>query len=130
VIEVIKNAGREVYNAGDTVTYTVTVKQTADGAEARNIKIVDELPEGLTLNTDSIEGEGIIVVSAEENSYELTVESVTDELTYTYTAVTSEDVDADELVSKSYMFKIQNKAIAALDSILSKTATEDERKKE
>lgn len=93
-----KTAAKEVYNAGDTVTYTITVRQTVDGAEARNVTITDAIPEALKLNKDSIEG-SVTVVKAEDNSYELSIESLTGELTYTYTAVLTEDADYDEVIN-------------------------------
>lgn len=97
-IEIEKTADKDVFNAGDTVTYTITVRQTVDGAEARNVTVKDVLPEGLTLNKDSFSGD-VSVVKAEDNEYELTIASVSSEVTYTYTAVTSVDADAEELIN-------------------------------
>lgn len=93
-----KTADKEIFNAGDTVTYTIKVSQTVEGAEARNVKIVDTLPEGLTLNKDSFQGD-VTIVRAEDNEYELSIPSIETEITYTYTAVTSVDADAEELIN-------------------------------
>ena len=96
ILEVEKSADKEVYNAGDRVTYTIRVKQTAEGAEARDVIIKDKLPEGLTLDEDSISGPVRVVFTA-PGSYELSIGSLTDEITYTYAAVTDREVDGAEL---------------------------------
>ncbi len=98
-LAVVKTSDREVYNAGDTVTYTVTVKQTAADAEARDVIVTDALQEGLTLVPDSIAGKGIEVTDQQAQSYELHIPVLKDEITYTYQAVTREDLDAEELVN-------------------------------
>lgn len=94
-----KTTDRQVYNAGDTVTYTITVKQTKEGAEARDVTVKDELQKGLTLVKDSFSGEGLTIVDQQDQSYELMIPSITDEITYTYQAVTANDLDAEELVN-------------------------------
>lgn len=97
-LEVIKDADKEIYNAGDTVTYTITVKQTVEGAEARDVVLTDNLPEGLTLNRDSF-SDNVEVIEAGDRSYKISIPSLEDEITYTYTAVTEEDVDHEELIN-------------------------------
>jgi len=97
-LEIEKSADKEIYTAGDTVTYTVKITQTVPGAEARNVTIRDILPSGITLNENSISG-SVEVVSTSSNAYELKIGSLTGELTYTYTAVTAKGTDAEELVN-------------------------------
>ena len=98
MLEVTKEADKEIYNAGDTVKYTVTVRQTVDGAEARDISIKDVLPNGVTFNKGSIEGD-VEVVSENDNGYELKIASLTGAVTFTYTAVTTKGADAEELIN-------------------------------
>lgn len=97
-LKIVKTSDKEIYNAGDTVTYTITVSQLVEGAEARDVRIKDTLPEGLTLNHDSIDGP-VEVVSTEDRSYELLVKSLTDTVTFTYTSTTEKNVDHEELIN-------------------------------
>lgn len=98
-LEAIKTSDKSVYNAGDEVTYTIKIKQAVENAESRKVKIADTLPEGVTLTKGSIKGDGISVVKEEDNLYELSVERITSELTYTYTAVTADGKDSEELLN-------------------------------
>lgn len=98
-LDVVKTADKDIYNAGDTVTYTITVSQTVKGAEARDVVITDTMPEGVTLNKDSIKGD-VTVVSAEDHSYKVSIASLKDEpVTYTYTGVTDEKTDNESLIN-------------------------------
>lgn len=98
-LDIVKTADKDIYNAGDTVTYTVTVSQTVKGAEARDVVITDTMPEGVTLNKDSIKGD-VTVVSTEDHSYKVSIASLKDEpVTYTYTGVTAEASDNEELIN-------------------------------
>ena len=75
------------------------IRQTVEEAEARDVKVSDVLPEGLTLIRDSIAGDGITIVDQQERSYELQIPVLSDGLTYTYQAVTQEKADAEELIN-------------------------------
>ena len=98
VLEITKKADKRAVNPGDTVTYTVTVRQTVEGAEARDVVIRDELPEGLILNEDSIKGD-LKIVSKSPTGYELSIDSLQNEITYMYTAVTDAEKEESELTN-------------------------------
>ena len=98
-LDIVKTADKDVYSAGDTVTYTVTISQTVKDAEARDVVIEDVMPEGVTLNQDSISG-GVNIISTDEHSYSVGIDSLKDEpVTYTYTGVTAKYMDAEELIN-------------------------------
>ena len=98
-LNVVKTADKDIYNAGDTVTYTVTVSQTVQGAEARDVVLEDTMPEGVTLNKDSITGD-VEVTLTEDHSYKLKIASLKDEpVVYTYTGVTEEQADNESLIN-------------------------------
>ena len=52
-LEIEKTTDTPVVNADDTVHYTVTVSNENGDAEARNVKITDDLPDGLIWTEDS-----------------------------------------------------------------------------
>lgn len=85
-LEVTKTTDKDEYTSGEDITYTVTVKQTVENAEAKNVKITDTLDDGLILDQESFEG--ITADSSDEHSFEVTIPSLTDEITFTYKAKT------------------------------------------
>lgn len=104
-LEIEKKADRRHYNAGDIVTYTVSVRQTAIGAEARGVIVTDSIPEGLSLIEGSIEGPGVTVEEESESAYRLSIGAIGSdaeaelpgEVIYTYRCKAKDDIDAHGL---------------------------------
>ena len=88
-LKVEKVSDRENYNVGDEITYTVTISQVVNGAEARDILITDAISEGAEYVEGSLEG--IEVVSESETGYTARIDSLTDSITYTYKAIAKEE---------------------------------------
>lgn len=68
VLSLIKEVDKEKINVGDTLSYTLTLKQIDKDAIANDVILKDLIPEGLSLNKDSI-----IVSGIESDEYKLTV---------------------------------------------------------
>lgn len=100
VLEVSKSADPPSCRAGATVSYRVNVRQTAEGAQARDVVIRDTLPEGLVMVRDSLKGEADFrIVSAGDGGYELELTELTGEMTFTYEAVCAKAMDGGELIN-------------------------------
>ena len=97
-LQVIKTADKTDYNAGDIITYNVIVKQTEDGATARDVLVEDKMPEGIILNPESIKGEGITVISSDENGFKLKAGDLGEKV-ITYTAITEKKVSKKDLIN-------------------------------
>lgn len=97
-----RNANKASMKAGDKVTYTVKVSQTAKDAEARNVIMTDVLPEGLTLDKDSIKGD-VKKLEANDNECKVQIDSLKDSVTYSYTATSSKDIEKDKVLGKMSM---------------------------
>lgn len=115
-LEMTKSVDPAECSVGDTVTYTVTLKQTVEGAKARDIEIKDVMDEALELDADSFsdnivqasEAKGGITANAHD--YSLTIDELSDSITWTYQAkvtkggtdlantVTADTPDIDEPV--------------------------------
>lgn len=67
-LSLVKEVDKEKINVGDTLSYTLTLKQTDKDAVANDVILKDLIPEGLSLNKDSI-----IVSGIESDEYKLTV---------------------------------------------------------
>ena len=68
VLSLVKEVDKEKINVGDTLSYALTLKQTDKNAIANDVILKDLIPEGLSLNKDSI-----IVSGIESDEYKLTV---------------------------------------------------------
>lgn len=64
-----KTADKESYNVDEDIVYTIRVKQSVDGATAKDVKIVDSLPEGVSIVSE-------VMVSGIEN-YEVMLDTDT-----------------------------------------------------
>ena len=96
-LAVEKSADKTDYKKGETVVYTLNIKQTVADAEARDVIVTDKLPDGLTLVKGSLaENEGIIVTSEKDDGFEIKVDKITDEFTVTYKATVNENTDLSE----------------------------------
>ena len=60
VLEIKKKADKETVKVGDTIKYTVTVKQTVSDMEATAVVITDKIEEGIEINLDSVKVNGEI----------------------------------------------------------------------
>lgn len=81
-----------------TVTYTVKIAQTVKGAELRDVVVEETLPNGITIDKDSIKGDGVKVSSVEDHKYKATIDSIKDSATYTYKATVTNGNEADKLL--------------------------------
>ena len=86
---VTKQASETEVKGGDKVKYTVTVKQTLAGAEARNVRVKDTLPTGFTLENIGFP-EGVADKSSSDTDYSFTIPYLRDdEISFSYTVKTS-----------------------------------------
>ena len=69
VLSLVKEVDKEKINVGDTLSYALTLKQTDKNAVANDVVLKDKIPDGLTLDEDSVKVEGI-----KNEEYSLTVE--------------------------------------------------------
>ena len=77
--------------------YTVKLSQTVDGAEARDVVVEEKLPSDVTLNQSSLKGDGVTVAEKGDHQYKVTVGSLKNSVTYTYTATVPKDKDLKDL---------------------------------
>lgn len=89
-LEISKAAAGSEYKGGDTIPYTVTVKQTTANLSGENIVVTDALPEGLTLKGKPVlsGAEGNVTVKGD------TWKAVFPSLAYGQTAVISFSAEA------------------------------------
>jgi fimbrial isopeptide formation D2 family protein/uncharacterized repeat protein (TIGR01451 family) len=66
-LEINKVASKTTATVGSPLTWTITVKQTVEGAQAANTVLEDEIPQGFTLSID-----GVSVKDAEGNTLDKT----------------------------------------------------------
>ena len=100
-LKITKTADPTVVNAGDTVNYTIVLEQTVNGAEARDVKVEDQLPEGLTLVQDSLAvPQGATAVIKAEHSYSFIIPSISgNKITFTYQATSDKTLDSNALIN-------------------------------
>ena len=77
VLSLVKEVDKEKINVGDTLSYALTLKQTDKNAIANDVVLKDQIPDGLTLDEDSVKVEGIkneeYSLTVEENKIELSI---------------------------------------------------------
>jgi len=90
-----KVADKQKVDAGDVVTYTITVKNEGTGV-AEGVKIVDTLPEGLVVNEDSISDDGVYDETKGTITWEFAdALAIGEEVTVTYN-VTVPEITAEQ----------------------------------
>ncbi len=76
-LSVEKLANGTEYYKDDTVTYTVTVKNTVKGSVAKNVKVTDALPEELALvSADAVSTDGTAEVETGDNAVTATCDTL------------------------------------------------------
>jgi len=104
VISVSKSSDDSVPHLGQTLTYTVTVtnEPVVNGADARDVSVVDVLPAGAVLDTTSIKVDGASVAAdanvtdlSSGNTLALAFDNVSygSEVIISYQAILTEDTD-------------------------------------
>lgn len=124
-----RNANKASMKAGDKVTYTVKVSQTAKDAEARNVIMTDVLPEGLTLDKDSIKGD-VKKLEANDNECKVQIDSLKDSVTYSYTATASKDIEDGKVLGKMSMKADNLKAYSGTSTAVEKPEANTPKDKE
>lgn len=124
-----RNANKASMKAGDKVTYTVKVSQTAKDAEARNVIMTDVLPEGLTLDKDSIKGD-VKKLEANDNECKVQIDSLKDSVTYSYTATASKDIEKDKVLGKMSMKADNLKTYSGTSTTVEQPKADDPKDKE
>lgn len=93
--------------------YTVKLSQTVDGAEARDVVVEEKLPSDVTLNQNSLKGDGVTVAEKGDHQYKVTVGSLKNSVTYTYTATVPKDKDLKDVKGTMTMTASNFKKTAA-----------------
>lgn len=106
VLAVDKTADSYEFQVDDIITYTVVYQQTAENAQARQVVISDNLPEGLELLGDSVKATGLKDLPApdiNENkwSYSLDKFNYGDVITVTYQARACSHGNGREIVNNA-----------------------------
>ncbi|RGH23187.1 isopeptide-forming domain-containing fimbrial protein [Anaerostipes sp. AF04-45] len=105
-VAVKKDAAEKDYKVGDLIPYSIKVALTKEGDTAKNVKIVDPIPEELELQKDSIKVTGV-------KDYEVKVEGKTltiaiNQMSYGETAVIKYQVKVlDSAVGKDITNKVE-----------------------
>ena len=77
VLSLVKEVDKEKINIGDTLSYALMLKQTDKNAIANDVVLKDQIPDGLTLDEDSVKVEGIkseeYSLTVKENKIELSI---------------------------------------------------------
>ena len=124
-----RNADKKSMKAGDKVTYTVKVSQTAKDAEARNVVMTDVLPEGLTLDKDSIKGD-VKKLEANDNECKVQIDSLKESVVYSYTATASKDIEDGKVLGKMSMKADNLKAYSGTSTTVEQPKADDPKDKE
>ena len=104
-LKITKTVNPSIVNAGDTVGYTITLEQTVNGAEARNVKVEDTLPEEITLIQDSLNApQGATNIQKAEHSYSFVIPTLSsvnnNKVSFTYKATVAKGTSKDSLINK------------------------------
>ena len=95
VLFIDKKVSEQSAMPGDTLSYSVTVSQDIDGAEAHDVIVKDELPQGIILEVDSIDlPEGAELVSVDETGYEVSIPVLTGVATIEYQCEVEDDASS------------------------------------
>lgn len=107
LLEISKSTDKETYVVGDTVNYTVNVRQTVENAIAKDVLVTDVMDAGMKIDYDSItvDTDSLYTVEETENGFNLHLDSLADEINITYKAI----VESQELSGKN----VVNKASAS-----------------
>ena len=113
-LEIVKTSDKKIYDFGDVVHYTITVKQTDKDAVANNVIITDErYSDGLKIDIDSVVVKGVEKYTVSKTDLGFNV--VADELKYGDTiTITYDATMEDEKLAGTVIY---NTATATCDHI-------------
>ena len=115
-LAITKAASKKEYEEGDTVPFTVTVKQTTENLTGKDVVITDQLPEELKLSGEPLltGAEGSVTVSGNTWTAKLP------ELAYGQTALITFSCQAGEVRVKK---EVTNTASATMEDVSEKRAS-------
>ena len=91
-MSITKTSDKTQYNIGDTIKYTVNIKQSLSQALAKDVVITDTLPNGVTLNENSFvfSNGDIVNLNVSDNKKSFTIrltDDLSDSFSFTYSVV-------------------------------------------
>lgn len=115
-LTITKTSDKSKYQEGDSVPFTVTVKQTTENLTGKNVVVTDTLPEGLILSGEplltGVEG----TVSVDSNIWTVKIPELVSDQTATITFSTkTEDVHVEK--------EVTNTITASMDDVPEKKAS-------
>ena len=99
-LSISKTSDKKDYKENDIVEYTVNIDQTVEGAIAKDIVVIDALPEELVLDSNSLSlNKDIEILEISDNHFKLKIKSLDDTKTIVYKAKVKKDISLNELTN-------------------------------
>lgn len=114
---ITKTSDKAEYDSGDVILYTITVKQTVEGAEATNVLIEDkDFTEGLEfdLTTVSCSMDDAVITTNEDGTFTVKVPELKDEVVITVKGtVNTETLKQSDITNKATVVSDQTEEVSS-----------------
>ena len=97
-----KVVNKDKVKPGETLTYTINVKNTVEGSSLEKVKVSDELPEGLTLVPGTVKvNDQNAIIDEKDNGFEVIISKLPggNVATITFEAEVSKDIDVEKVIN-------------------------------